>query len=82
MIDLTGNPPVPPEDQVPSRCSLMSMEPLRAWFCRGADMTSPAEFEAVAGGFSPKHQGHKRQHLGGKVDQFLAGRGSIPLGNH
>ena len=51
VIDLTGDPPsrpkVPPEDQVPTGCSLLSMEPLREWFCRGADTTSPAEFEAA-----------------------------------
>ena len=23
------------------------MEPLREWFCKGADMTSPAEYEAA-----------------------------------
>ena len=38
---------VPPEDQVPRGCSLHSMEPLREWFCKGADMTSPAEYEAA-----------------------------------
>ena len=36
----------PPEDQNPRGCSLHSMEPLRDWFCRGADMTSASEFEA------------------------------------
>ena len=36
----------PPEDQNPRGCSLHSMEPLREWFCRGADMTSASEFEA------------------------------------
>ena len=38
---------VPPEDQNPRGCSLHSMEPLRDWFCKGADMTSAAEFEAA-----------------------------------
>ena len=38
---------VPPEDQNPKGCSLHSMEPLRDWFCKGADMTSAAEFEAA-----------------------------------
>ena len=38
---------IPPEDQVPRGCSLHSMEPLREWFCRGADMTSVAEYEAA-----------------------------------
>ena len=38
---------VPPEDQNPRGCSLHSMEPLRDWFCRGADMTSASEFEAA-----------------------------------
>ena len=33
----------PPEDQNPRGCSLHSMEPLRDWFCRGADMTSASE---------------------------------------
>ena len=28
-------------------CSLMSMEPLRQWSCKGADVTSPAEYEAA-----------------------------------
>ena len=37
----------PPEDQNPRGCSLHSMEPLREWFCKGADMTSAAEFEAA-----------------------------------
>ena len=37
----------PPEDQIPRGCSLHSMEPLRDWFCKGADMTSPAEYEAA-----------------------------------
>ena len=36
-----------PEDQNPRGCSLHSMEPLRDWFCKGADMTSAAEFEAA-----------------------------------
>ena len=36
----------PPEDQNPRGCSLHSMEPLRDWICRGADMTSASEFEA------------------------------------
>ena len=38
---------VPPEDHYPRGCSLHSMEPLREWFCKGADMTSAAEFEAA-----------------------------------
>ena len=38
---------VPPEDQVPGGCSLHSMEPLRECFCKGADTTSPAEYEAA-----------------------------------
>ena len=37
----------PPEDQNPRGCSLHSMEPLRDWFCKRADMTSAAEFEAA-----------------------------------
>ena len=40
-------PRIPPEDNVLKRCSLQSMEPLREWFCKGADMTSPAEYEAA-----------------------------------
>ena len=36
----------PPEDHNPRGCSLHSMEPLRDWFCRGADMTSASEFKA------------------------------------
>ena len=38
---------IPPEDQVPRGCSLHSMQPLREWFCKGADMTSPAEYETA-----------------------------------
>ena len=37
----------PPEDQIPRGCPLHSMEPLRDWFCKGADMTSAAEYEAA-----------------------------------
>ena len=37
----------PPEEQVPRGCSLRSMEPLREWFCRGADVTSSAECKAA-----------------------------------
>ena len=40
-------PRTPPEDQVPKRCSLHSVEPLREWFCKAADMTSAAEYEAA-----------------------------------
>ena len=40
-------PKTPPEDQIPRGCSLHSMEPLREWFCKGADMTSAAEYEAA-----------------------------------
>ena len=40
-------PKTPPEDQIPKGCSLHSMEPLREWFCKGADMTSAAEYEAA-----------------------------------
>ena len=40
-------PRTPPEDQVPKGCSLHSMEPLREWFCKGADMTSAAEYESA-----------------------------------
>ena len=40
-------PRIPPEDNVPKGCSLHSMEPLREWFCKGADVTSPAEYEAA-----------------------------------
>ena len=43
----TSHSRVPQEDQVPRGCSLHSMEPLREWFCKGADMTSPAEYEAA-----------------------------------
>ena len=44
---LSNTPRTPPEDQVPRGCSLHSMEPLREWFCKGADMTSAAEYEAA-----------------------------------
>ena len=43
----TNHPRTPPEDQIPRGCSLHSMEPLRDWFCKGADMTSAAEYEAA-----------------------------------
>ena len=61
LIHLTGAPPqphrVPPEDQVPSGCSVLSMEPLREWFCRAADMTSPLDIEAAISQFErdPPH---------------------------
>ena len=32
---------------MPIGCSLMSMEPLREWLRKGADVTSPVEFEAA-----------------------------------
>ena len=35
------------EHSIPKGCSLQSMEPLRVWFCKRADMTSPAEYEAT-----------------------------------
>ena len=38
-------PKIPPEDHVPD--SLLAMEPLHEWFCKVADMTSPAEYEAA-----------------------------------
>ena len=40
-------PKTPPEDQIPKGCSLHSVEPLREWFCKGADVTSAAEYEAA-----------------------------------
>ena len=40
-------PRITPEDHMPKGCSLLSMEPLREWFCTGADMTSSAEYEAA-----------------------------------
>ena len=43
----TNQPRTPPEDQIPRGCSLPSMEPLRNWFCKGAAMTSAAEYEAA-----------------------------------
>ena len=42
---LSNQPRIPPEDQVPRGCSLHSMEPLREWFCRGADTTSAADMK-------------------------------------
>ena len=41
-----NHPRTPPEDQIPRGCSLHSLEPLRDWFCKGADMTSAAKYEA------------------------------------
>ena len=43
----TNQPKTPPENQVPKGCFLHSMEPLRDWVCKGADMTSAAEYEAA-----------------------------------
>ena len=43
----TNQSKTPPEDQVAKGCSLHSMEPLRDWFCKGADVTSAAEYEAA-----------------------------------
>ena len=42
-----GNERIPPEVSVPKGCLLHSVEPLREWFCKDADMTSPAEYEAA-----------------------------------
>ena len=36
-----------PEDHEPQGCSLLSLEPLQEWFCKGADVTSPTEYEAA-----------------------------------
>ena len=44
---LSNSSRIPPEDQVAKGCSLHFMEPLREWFCKGADMTSAAEYEAA-----------------------------------
>ena len=43
----TNQHKTPPEDQIPRGCSLHSIEPLRDWFCKGADMASAAEYEAA-----------------------------------
>ena len=43
----TNQHKTPPEDQIPRGCSLHSMEPLRDWFCKRADMTSAAEYETA-----------------------------------
>ena len=42
-----NQPRTPREDQNPRGCSLHSMEPFRDWFCKRADMTSAAEYEAT-----------------------------------
>ena len=42
-----STPRIPPEDNVPKGCSRLSMEPLHEWVCKGADVTSPAEYEAA-----------------------------------
>ena len=42
-----ATPKIRPEDHVHKGCSLLSMEPRREWFCKGADVTSPAENEAA-----------------------------------
>ena len=34
-------PRTPPQDHEPKGCSLLFLEPLREWFCEGADLTSP-----------------------------------------
>ena len=64
VIDLTGPTPsrheMPPEEQHLKGCSLMSMDPLRQWFCKGADVTSPIEYEAALQRLEngpPEHQG-------------------------
>ena len=70
----------PPEDQSPRGCSLHSMEPLRDWFCRGADMTSASEFESILApvrGQSARHSGLQRKHKGRKMDSFLFRRSSL-----
>ena len=41
---LSNSHRTPPEDHIPKGCSLHSMEPLREWFCKGADMTSAVEY--------------------------------------
>ena len=46
-VRLSNQYRTPPEDHIPRGCSLHSMEPLREWFCKGADMTSAAEYEAA-----------------------------------
>ena len=43
----TNQPKTPAEDQIRRGCSLHSMEPLRDWFCKRADMTSAAECEVA-----------------------------------
>ena len=44
----THTPQIPPENNIRKGCSLQSMEPLREWLCKGADVTSPAEqYEAA-----------------------------------
>ena len=59
-----NTPRIPPEDQVPRGCSLHSMEPLREWFCKGANMTSPAEYEAALCQLEedPRHQTVQCEH--------------------
>ena len=70
----------PPEDQNPRGCSLHSMEPLRDWFCKGADMTSASEFEAslrLLEDNPPDIKGLQCKYKGRKVDSFHFRRSQI-----
>ena len=69
-------PQIPPEDNNPKRCSLQSMEPLREWFCKGADLTSPAEYEAVLRQLEedPPDIRQYNANIRREMDPFLLGR--------
>ena len=69
-------PRIPPEDNVPKGCSLHSMEQWREWFCKGADMTSPAEYEAALCQLedNPVQCQYSRRTL----DTLLFGRCEVP----
>ena len=71
----------PPEDQNPKGCSLHSMEPLQDWFCKGADMTSAAEFEAALCQLEddpPDIREYNVNIRGREMDTLFFGRGQIP----
>ena len=70
----------PPEEQNPKGCSLHSMEPLRDWVCKGADMTSAAEYEAALCQLEddPPDIRQYNVNIGGEMDSLLLGGSQIP----
>ena len=69
----------PPEEQIPKQCSLHSMEPLREWFCKGADMTSAAEYEAALCKLEYDPPDIRQcEYSGGEMDSLLIRGSQIP----